>query len=137
MNSPGSERPLAWPNYDLGNRYAFRLQFGVRSSSRRSKALLQPLVRSRVLCAGEGLGNGALHLLPAQDEASESPPGESSLTSAWISLTQNPCFLMSPLDRWGQFRPGVQLCFARRGTPVATVRDTDQSHLSQRAGGLN
>lgn len=106
------------------------------AGSRRSKGLPQPLVRSRVLCAGEGLGNGALHLLPAQDEASEQPPGASSLRSAWISLTQNPCVLMSPLEKWGQFRPGVQLCFAHRRTPVATVRDTDQSHLSQRAGGL-
>lgn len=64
--------------------------------------------------AGEALGNGALHPLPAQDEGSEWPPDEPDLTSAWISLTQNPCFRISPLDRWGRFRLGVQLHFAQR-----------------------
>lgn len=35
------------------------------------------------------------------------------LTSAWVSLAPNPCFLVSPRDRWGRFRLGVQLCFAQ------------------------
>lgn len=74
---------------------------------RRRKGLLQPLARSRVVGAGEGLGNGALHLLPVQDERSKEASNEPKFTSAWISLTQNPCFLMPPVDRWGQFRLGV------------------------------
>lgn len=40
----------------------------------RKKGLLQSLVRSRVACVGEALGNGALDPPPAQDEGSEEPP---------------------------------------------------------------
>lgn len=67
-------------------------------------------MRSRVACAGEALGNGALDVPPAQDEGSEEPPRPHLCMGLLSSESMFPGVSTS---RVGPFRLGVHLCFAQ------------------------
>lgn len=100
------------------------------------KGFLQPLAKVPVPGSG-GLGKGPfVCFLPGMRALMA--PSEPDLASAWIFLTWDPCFQLSPLDKAGQSSlEGPTVLCSQRDTSCPQYRDPNQSHLSQRAGGLS